>query len=365
MDVETRIIKCVQTFAPAVQGERGRYTLYRAAKYLVKKYDLTPEQVFGYLWEFYNPRCIPPWDDSEKRDFINQCKSAWKKAPADRGRLLERGERSQAVKAPALSLVRSDSGSGTRSGSRGSEILIPYDDGPARSKRWYEGKREIWNVTYGYYSPGVFLNVPSPKSKYRAFYLFDYRNKSGDPYMLIKRIEMKELTANGKPKKSCLAYHWDAMKGGYISGGGGLASIPWRLPDLEKAESVILVEGEKAAFRLNRFLERWFDETEILTTCFPNGAGAWSDDRKRFFQGKTVFVWPDNDSAGFEYARRAADSLRSVTCNVKALKFYPDRFPQKADAVEVLEDFQERTNWGEIEARDLEGLIQEMFYKEK
>lgn len=358
-NLENRIIQYVQKLPPAVQGEGGQTVLFSAASKLVEGFDLTAEQVTGFLWDYYNPRCVPPWNDGNTADFIHQCEAAWKKAPAERGRLLKPGERLQAVKAPAFPLVRpgTRSGSGTGSSSQGSEILIHKEGGIEEQN----GKKRFWySVTQ---VPGVFINVPlNPQtSKYLRAFLFEYLDGSGNLYQLCKRIELKEQTAKGKPKKIILAYHYDPAAGGYVRGDGGLPRIPWRLPDLKAAQGVYLVEGEKAALRLNAFLDRWYGP-EVLAVCFTGGALAWKEEFAEYFRGKDVFIWPDNDSAGFEYARRAADSLRGVARQVEALKSYPAHFPEKADAVEVIDYFDGYTGGrGNITARTLADLVRELF----
>ena len=356
-NLENRIIEYVQCFDPAVSGCGGQKALWDCALKLIVGFDLTAEQAAAFLLAGWNDRCDPPWSEKE---ILRTCENAWKKAPAKRGTLLERGERSQAVKAPAFPLVRAGtrSGSGTGTGSQRSEILIHKKNGIEEQN----GKKSFWySVTQ---VPGVFINVPlNPQtSKYLRAFLFEYLDGSGNLYQLWKRIEWKEQTAKGKPKKIILAYHYDPAAGGYVRGGGGLPPIPWRLPDLKSAQGVYLVEGEKAAMRLNAFLDRWYRDQKVLAVCFPNGAGAWKPEHSEYFRGKDVFIWPDNDSAGFEYARRVADSLRGVARNVEALAFYPSHFPEKADAAEVIDYFDGYTGGrGEVTARSLAELVREMF----
>ena len=355
-NLENRIIEYVQRFDPAVSGCGGQKVLWNCALKLIVGFDLTAEQATGFLLAGWNDRCDPPWS---KEEILRTCENAWKKAPAKRGTLLERGERSQAVKASAFPLVCADSGSGTGSGSQGSEILIHKKNGIEEQR----GKKRFWySVTQ---VPDVFINVPinPQKSKYLRAFLFEYRDGSGNPYMLWKRLELKERRADGKSQKIPLAYHYDPAAGGYIRGGGGLPPIPWRLPDLKTAEGVYIVEGEKAAMRLNAFLDRWYRKQGVLAVCVPNGASAWKAEYAEYFRGKDVFIWPDNDSAGFEYARRAADSLRGVARNVEALAFYPPHFPEKADAAEVIDFFDCITDGrGEVTARSLAELVREMFF---
>lgn len=49
--------------------EHGHVTLQRTAGYLVSGLALDPSVARAILWEHYNPRCIPPWSERERRDF--------------------------------------------------------------------------------------------------------------------------------------------------------------------------------------------------------------------------------------------------------------------------------------------------------
>ena len=93
---EERIQKYVQTFPPAVSGSGGQKVLWDCALKLIVGFDLTAEQAAAFLLAYWNERCEPPWTPKE---ILRTCESVWKKAPVERGTLLERGERSQAVKA--------------------------------------------------------------------------------------------------------------------------------------------------------------------------------------------------------------------------------------------------------------------------
>lgn len=49
--------------------EHGHATLAKAACHLVAGCELSEVEALEVLWEHYNPRCIPPWDDGEYEDF--------------------------------------------------------------------------------------------------------------------------------------------------------------------------------------------------------------------------------------------------------------------------------------------------------
>ncbi|QDV23035.1 DUF3987 domain-containing protein [Aureliella helgolandensis] len=75
----------------------------------------------------------------------------------------------------------------------------------------------------------------------------------------------------------------------------GVTRVPYRLPEVIKADTVFIVEGEKDAetLRANGF----------TSTCNAGGAGKWQADWSGYFNGKTVYILPDNDDTGRDHAR--------------------------------------------------------------
>lgn len=49
--------------------EPGHVTLARAACHLIAGCGLDESEALEILWEEYNPRCVPPWDEDERDDF--------------------------------------------------------------------------------------------------------------------------------------------------------------------------------------------------------------------------------------------------------------------------------------------------------
>jgi hypothetical protein len=72
--------------------------------------------------------------------------------------------------------------------------------------------------------------------------------------------------------------------------------VPYRLPDLRSATDVVIVEGEKDADAL--------------------ADGSWPDELTPHFEGKRVWIVPDNDDVGRKTADRTAAALGSVAASV-------------------------------------------------
>lgn len=102
-------------------------------------------------------------------------------------------------------------------------------------------------------------------------------------------------------------------------------------PQVVTASQVILVEGEKAADALIR-------EGMVATTAM-NGANApvektdWSP-----LKDKQVVIWPDNDEAGQQYARKAAEAISNMGASAVAVLHIPSDKPEKWDAFDAIED---------------------------
>ncbi|MDF1537158.1 MAG: DUF3987 domain-containing protein [bacterium] len=97
-------------------------------------------------------------------------------------------------------------------------------------------------------------------------------------------------------------------KGGWVWNLDGQARVPFGLPELNRAVSVAIVEGEKDV----RTLGTW----GITATTFGS-AGTWNADYNDVFLGKRVAILPDNDRAGLEHAQRVARQLHGVAESLK------------------------------------------------
>jgi hypothetical protein len=67
--------------APAVQGSNGSRDCLRAAFLLIRGYCIPPEAAFDLLWSDYNPRCVPPWSDTEIMHKIDDAENAVNNVP--------------------------------------------------------------------------------------------------------------------------------------------------------------------------------------------------------------------------------------------------------------------------------------------
>jgi DNA-binding HxlR family transcriptional regulator len=104
----------------------------------------------------------------------------------------------------------------------------------------------------------------------------------------------------------------------------------YRLPDIALSQTVVLCEGEGCADKLA--------EVGIPATSAMQGAKApiektdWSP-----LAGKTIIIWPDNDDAGFGYAKAASERLAALGCKVLGIT-PPADAPAKWDAADCVSE---------------------------
>ena len=95
----------------------------------------------------------------------------------------------------------------------------------------------------------------------------------------------------------------------------GANIVLYQLPEIEFARktgrTVFLCEGEKAADAIRSI--------GAYATCTHNGAGSFPEDVVKYFVGLTVAVVPDNDTVGWEYARKAVKALKTVTKSIRVV----------------------------------------------
>jgi 5S rRNA maturation endonuclease (ribonuclease M5) len=89
--------------------------------------------------------------------------------------------------------------------------------------------------------------------------------------------------------------------------------IPYRLPELQTAQIVFIVEGEKC---VDIFRKAIINDA-ITATCNPFGAGKWEDSYSKHLQDKVVVILPDNDEPGRKHAEQVAASAHQYAKLVK------------------------------------------------
>lgn len=92
----------------------------------------------------------------------------------------------------------------------------------------------------------------------------------------------------------------------------GVRPLLYRLPELLKAERVLVAEGEKDVLTLKLL--------GFTATTNSGGAGKWQLEFAEYFVGKDVVIFPDNDEPGRKHAEQVA---RSLWGKARSLKVVP------------------------------------------
>lgn len=157
---------------------------------------------------------------------------------------------------------------------------------------------------------------------------YSYTDEKG---ALLAQKTRWEKTVDGKRVKTFTWGHQEENR--WKPGRNGMA-VPYRLPELVKADTVFLCEGEKDADNLSI--------RGLAATCTPDGAGngsKWRDTYTPYFAGKTVYILQDNDQIGKEFAQLEAEKLFPAAKEVKVLdlrELWPE-LPEKGDISDVME----------------------------
>jgi len=154
---------------------------------------------------------------------------------------------------------------------------------------------------------------------------YTYTDEGGNPLHKIVRLE----GINVKTGELGKTFYQQKLQNGRWVNGALDITYPYRLPELLQAETIIVVEGEKAADCVNRVLWAAGSETAIATTS-PMGARnghLWKEyvQRHTALAEKRVIILPDNDEPGTEYAREVATAIlvTNSKANVKIVEL-PD-----------------------------------------
>jgi 5S rRNA maturation endonuclease (ribonuclease M5) len=102
-------------------------------------------------------------------------------------------------------------------------------------------------------------------------------------------------------------------KGGWIWNMDGVTRVLYRLPEVLKAQTVCVAEGEKDCDKLAKL--------GFVATTNPLGAKKWRDEYSEVLRGKDVVIFGDNDKDGREHVKRVKKSLQGKAKSITPIKF--------------------------------------------
>lgn len=161
------------------------------------------------------------------------------------------------------------------------------------------------------------FGMPWDQVKKRIVKRYVYTDMSGEPLHRTNRTEPKDF------------YQQSYENGKWVSGLKGIEPVLYRLPEIAKADEVLIVEGEKDADNLAKL--------EFTATTCPMGAKKWRDSYNQYLKGKKVVLIPDNDNEGKEHMVQVGASLNGKTANLKMVEL--PGLPSKGDVSDFIASF--------------------------
>jgi hypothetical protein len=144
-----------------------------------------------------------------------------------------------------------------------------------------------------------------------------YKQADGSPYLRVNRTASKGFWQE----------QWDGAS--WIKGAPKGPKIPYRLPELLAAEHapVLIVEGEKDADNLLA--------VGYVATTNSGGAGKWTADLGQHFEGRDIYILPDNDEPGASHAQQVAAGLAGIARSIRIVGL--PGLPPKGDVSDWLD----------------------------
>jgi len=142
--------------------------------------------------------------------------------------------------------------------------------------------------------------TPAATEKLQIERVYSYQDANGKEVFQVVRMIPK-------------TFRQRHMVGGkWVWGMDGVTRVLYRLPEVLKAKTVWIVEGEKDADNLRAL--------GFTATCNAGGAGKWLDSYTDALKDKEVILCGDNDEPGRQHIDKVTVSLREKVASVRHVK---------------------------------------------
>ena len=138
---------------------------------------------------------------------------------------------------------------------------------------------------------------------------YQYDDEQGKPLYSVARYAFPPGSEKAKTFRQ-----YPIVEGGFLTGEGCMKAVrlvPYRLPLIAGAETVIVAEGERDVESL--------EALGYVATSNAGGAEKWREEWSHYFAGKHVVVFPDNDDPGRRHADQVEAALRPVAKSFKRI----------------------------------------------
>lgn len=176
--------------------------------------------------------------------------------------------------------------------------------------------------------------IPWEERKSKIVETYDYTDQQGKLSYQVCRMDPKDFRQR-RPSGN----------GGWTWNLKGVERVLYRLPEVIKAQEVLIVEGEKDVNTITSL-------GLTATTC-PMGAKKWRPEYNDCLKGKQVVLIPDNDNEGKEHMAQVGASLNGHVASLKLLEL--PRLPSKGDVSNWVATFKDKETAAEKLAMMIEG----------
>jgi 5S rRNA maturation endonuclease (ribonuclease M5) len=130
---------------------------------------------------------------------------------------------------------------------------------------------------------------------------YDYTDETGRLLYQVCRYKPKDFRQRRRDWRG--RWTWNL---------NGVRRVLYRLPEVIKAQTVCVTEGEKDADNLAKI--------GITATCNCGGASKWRDDYSESLRGKDVVIFGDDDEPGRAHVEQVIKSLNGVAHSIKHVR---------------------------------------------
>jgi len=178
------------------------------------------------------------------------------------------------------------------------------------------------------------FGIPWEEQKSRIDKTYDYTDEAGNLLFQVVRMSPKDFRqrrpdGNGK-------WIWNLE---------GIEPVLYNLPQVLKANEILIVEGEKDADNLI--------ELGLTATTCPMGARKWRDQYNVLLKDKDVVLIPDNDLEGKEHMAEVGASLHGLVKSLRLIEL--PGLPSKGDVSDFIAKFDDKVEAAEKLSIMIEG----------
>jgi len=147
---------------------------------------------------------------------------------------------------------------------------------------------------------------------WEAIAIYDYRDRLGN---LRKQV----LRLKDDPEGNRRFSQRRMGKDGWVHVTKGMKPMLFNLPEIDNADTVFVVEGEKDAVTITNLELMGIVRKAVGTTS--GNSDSWDSGLAKELKGKSVIILPDDDEAGERYCHAVEASLLAISVTPRVVRF--------------------------------------------